>query len=631
MATNSFLFSSRDGIIRIGTVNTINAGDNIASPGTINLIDIKYNSSTVTPSGSLSSGNGIIYGVNQAGTYKVYAFGGTNTPTVPPGGTYSSDTYSINYYLGSPSTVFILAVGGGGGGGYNNDSGGGGAGGVVMTQVNLPSGPGTINISVGAGGYGRNTTNGTSLINCCGNNTTVKFTTNPESNIIAGGGGPGNTNGETITYTLYGSGGGANGSATNTAGNNDATLANPLQPNGLIVYSNNGYNPHQTTTYTGSAGGGGGAKTIGGISVYNSGGDGIQCTLNGITDFNPSGYSNFGSFYFGGGGGASNPTTGGPGGKGGGGGGTTNTGGTSGGTGGISGGTGIANGGTGLTNNTSGGNGAPFTGGGGGGTYSSTSGGGNGGSGIVAIAFPISTNVFSLSYPLNFDSSLIAYYTFETSSGTTLYNNVTSTYDATLSSTSIINQTYYKKGSNSAYFDGVSNNYIKLSNSLVIGTSGCTIVYWMYRISFPAGQCITWAMGDLNATNSNGCIAHYDNNGNSQVYSARYSSNMAFNSNTVPLNTWTHYALAIQNTSNTSYTTSYYLFINGKPYSNYVNYGTNYCFTTTALNNVFIGSGYDSSKTPSQRPSSLNAYIDDFRIYNRALSAGEIASLYSYY
>ena len=290
--------------------------------------------------------------------YMVYAFKTTGI------------TYTINYNFSQNTIVNILAVGGGGGGG-SFGAGGAGSGGVSITSVTLPSGSNSFTVVVGAGGIGAATNSGNGGQ---GENTTISFNANSSLNIISGGG-SGGCSKTTPSYTQYGSGGGGGASAGQCAPTNANT-------NGGKVYANNGAANSGNT-----AGGGGGAGTAGGIPSsggnVQAGGDGIICSLVGISTFSPSGVA-YGTYYWGGGGGGSSAgQVGGNGGKGGGGGGGqegSNAVGT-GGTGGISLGGNATSG-----SDTYVGAGGVNTGGGGGSNWISAP-GGNGGSGIVVISY----------------------------------------------------------------------------------------------------------------------------------------------------------------------------------------------------------------------------------------------------
>jgi hypothetical protein len=277
--------------------------------------------------------------VTTNGSYKVYAFTG------------STGTMTIS----RTATLYILAVAGGGTGGSDYNAGGGGAGGVVQATKTV-NGAETINITIGAGGSGLFTVNSG---HNSGSNTVVAFSTYTSNNITAIGGGAAST-----TTTKYvslppldgGSGGGGGGKGT----------------------SGQGYDGAYVAAY--GAGGGGGAGSVG----DDNGGDGVVCSLNGIST------SIYGSYYWGGGGGsgtcAATTGIGYNGGKGGGGAASGNI------TAGIGGGSALNTGGSGqIGYNKPGGSGGANTGGGGGGGSQGHNSvyGGSGGSGIVLIAIPI--------------------------------------------------------------------------------------------------------------------------------------------------------------------------------------------------------------------------------------------------
>jgi len=346
---------------------------------------ITYGGTTVSSySGSITSGNMIISGIDASNSYNVYAFGA------------SGQTYVINYSTNSSTTAYILAVGGGGGGG-SYGGGGGGGGGVVMTPITLNPSVGTITINPGRGGAGYTgeinvdwttrpnyTTTTPAGLNTDGSNTTINFavisgslptiSSTSISNITAYGGGRGAAN----NYFVGNSGGsGGGGGYVSVA----AGSANTYSSNPYINYASNGAATQQTTL-AGGAGGGAGA-----VSTNRAEGGYGKQTLNsllGIANFTPTGYSNFGNYYWGGGGGGSQNSSSGNNASGGwgGGGGTTNNG-----TIGVGDNHGITNSTAGTGQNTLSGAGGQGTGGGGAGGNNIN--GGNGGSGIVVIAFPI--------------------------------------------------------------------------------------------------------------------------------------------------------------------------------------------------------------------------------------------------
>ena len=284
--------------------------------------------------------------------------------------------------ISGAGNVYILAVGGGGSGG-TNQSGGGGGGGVVQKTLALTSRE-LISINIGDGGQpainkGNN-----------GGSTIVSFSPDSSFNITAYGGGAGGS--ATFGAGNGGSGGGAGG-FSNTAG---TAVPNIIASGTTALGGNSG-----GTGNGGGGGGGGGAGAVGSNqsgTVSGSGGNGIVCSLTGISS------SIYNGYYWGGGGGGSFST------------------GTSGGNGGLGGGGGAANysgkigigGGSALNTGNSatatgvaqaGGAGGANTGGGGGGASlnSGYANGGAGGSGIViiAIAPPSSYYLYSNSLVAN--------------------------------------------------------------------------------------------------------------------------------------------------------------------------------------------------------------------------------------
>ena len=266
--------------------------------------------------------------------------------------------YAVTYNFASNTTLSILAVGGGGSG-SSYAGGGGGAGLVVMKTITVPAGSNTMTISIGAGGA----TSPNNSIGYSGGDTTVSFAVNSSLNITAYGGDYGAcSQNTTIATNKGGSGGGGGWSSSYPPG----TTSN--SSSSTTTFANNGGGGFN------GGGGGGGAGAAGNIG---KGGDGIQCTLTGISTFSPSGTA-YGTYYWGGGGGGTNADNI-NGGLGGGGGGGYNVIGTGGGSALNAGGNGLGAG------NGSGGSGGANTGGGGGGQWNNP--GGAGGSGIVVLAY----------------------------------------------------------------------------------------------------------------------------------------------------------------------------------------------------------------------------------------------------
>ena len=336
-------------------------------------------SSLVTPSGSSGPYNDI-FTISSVTNFQSGDISGNYTSLNKKYSVYSLNTvnvsYTINYIAASQGLVQLFCIGGGGGGGAKQ-GGGGGAGGVIQTSVFIPAGSGTITVVVGSGAGIANLP----ALPQTGNNTTVTF--NSISKIFtAYGGGTGSS------YTAPGDGGSGGGGgwykyvAAGQYPNDCGKQSGNAIAAGNIGNVGGGYSSGERGQNAGTGGGGGagGAGTSGSINGGGYGGAGIQCTLDAIAQFAPSGIS-YGTYYWAGGGGGISYQLGGSyvsgnGGIGGGGGGGDLT---------------TVNGGGAITtgqapSSGTGGYGAPNTGSGGGGSLQGV--GGAGGSGIVLIAFP---------------------------------------------------------------------------------------------------------------------------------------------------------------------------------------------------------------------------------------------------
>jgi hypothetical protein len=294
----------------------------------------------------------------------ITTYGGNTIHTFISSGTFTS--------IPGVSSVKALVVAGGGGGG-STMGGGGGGGGVLYNSAYAVS-PGTIAVSVGAGGAG-GPAGSREVAGLNGQNSVF-------GTISAIGGGGGASN---FDYDLHdagngGSGGGASGGAY--IGGPDGYGG--TQGSGT---PGQGYNGAGSigTWYPGGGGGGGGA----GSSNPGNGGIGYLSSINGTS-----------LYYGGGGGGAGYSNIAGNGGLGGGGGGAPKVSG-----GGLGGGSALNSGSDGAVGvlasatNVPGGNAGINTGGGGGGGshYNTNNKGGNGGSGVVIISYVPPTNLQSYS------------------------------------------------------------------------------------------------------------------------------------------------------------------------------------------------------------------------------------------
>ena len=366
-----------------------------ATPFTINPIITGWGLSATYPDVS-----GV---VNVSGTnYQVFAFRNGPAPNASP---TTTNSYTLTYTCNATSSINVLLVGGGGtGGGTSSCTGGGGAGGVIMKSILIPANVNaqTMTIQVGAGGLGglfsstsqANGSNFSVTFNATGS-ASITSPTLTNSALTAFGGGAGASGDGSKVAVTGGSGGGGSRASQPTYAGGATALGNSTGTTSNYNYGNSGGSGVGSTLYGSICGGGGGAggpgtnaqdngylNTV--LNGYNgAGGIGIQCTLSGISQFTPSGFSSYGTYYWAGGGAGGNymsTAVTGSGGLGGGGGSSGQS----------ESGYNSANGGYAITVPTNFKDGAPNSGAGGGGTWGGTSIIGSGGSGIAVIAFPVS-------------------------------------------------------------------------------------------------------------------------------------------------------------------------------------------------------------------------------------------------
>jgi hypothetical protein len=636
-------FSNISSMVRNVKRNVIIVISSIFS-NTDTVSSISYNGTPVSSySGSITSGNMIISGTDAINNYNVYAFGA------------SGQTYVINYtFTGSPTTAYILAVGGGGGGG-SYGGGGGGGGGVVMTPITINPSVGTITITVGRGGTANTTgsvnwqlqpnytTTTPAGLNTDGSNTTINFavtsgslptiSSTSISNITAYGGGRGAAN----NYFVGNSGGSGGGGGYSGIA---AGSANNYNSNPYINYASNGSLNNTIVGGAGASGGGAGAVSIDGAQ----GGYGKQTlsTLLGIANFTPTGYSNFGNYYWGGGGAGSQGAT--ASGGWGGGGGTTNNG-----TIGVGDNKGITNSTAGTGANTLSGAGGQGTGGGGAGGNNIY--GGNGGSGIVIIAFPITSNTKGLKIYLTFDSAVSS--TGGTYSSGVIYipnlapgaNNTSDTTGSLFKGWVVapnvqLSNTIFKNGNNSIYMNNLllRNNNNTSTRYIFPANTGLSFSIWANLInrqgfhgalfSFAdtsGGNTVSLKLNPSTTSNPSSTGPWYlyyqvdDNKGTAN--NAGFYVDPTKTKNPINPKTWNHFAWVISPAAYGALTT-YTFYINGEQVASINNSGLG---TIYPINNsrIFIDIGAQAGF------SGINGYFDTFRYYERNLSSNEISNIYN--
>jgi Concanavalin A-like lectin/glucanases superfamily len=203
-------------------------------------------------------------------------------------------------------------------------------------------------------------------------------------------------------------------------------------------------------------------------------------------------------------------------------------------------------------------------------------------------------------FALNFDPALVTYYTYDvsTQSGNNMKNVVTGKFDLSLNNCTL-NNTIYKVGGYSLTTStgtAISNN-----PALINSTAGITVTCWIYYTS-DQGNVKVWEFAP--ATDPQFYIV-------SRQLAWYWKSGSLYISSTLAYNTWYFTAVTITTTSVTVYLNNVQIYTTSTV-------GT---FPTNA--NMYIGcqggSGYN-----------MPGYNNDFRLYNRILSASEMTSLYAY-
>jgi len=519
----------------------------------------------------------------------------------------SEDQTEFNLTINEETTCDILIVGGGGGGGSDN-SGGGGAGGLVLLEnITLYN---NITIKVGRGGAGA--VSGQTNTGQLGKDSSIVFS----ETYVAKGGGGGGTGQSSATRNSGTSGGSGGGSAYES---HDGSPGTSTQDQYILNGLRRGWGfaggdgKSSTGSSQGAGGGGGGASEIGidGNVAANKlggrGGDG-KYEVNGrdfktffnITDTTIGDHID-GKVYFAGGGGGGNDND------------TNSTN--------LSDGSGYNNrggfggGGDGGYNSSNRSNpGIANTGGGGGGAtfFATNYKGGDGGSGIVIIKKylkPVAlyeTQTTVVQYPvLPADSTnLVAWYKFDGDFTDSSENGN----DLTESSTIPF------------ILSGLIDESIDLSSSAFLTTNTVSMTNKTFSISFwakfntaPSGSNqYFFSQGTENNTGKNLTFNYQDTNhlrfsfwGGSgyDIDTSGYDMTNFLGS------TWHHYVVTFNNTTRA-----------GEIWVDNQKLTTNISTFSTS----FTGGGSFYISKSSTYNSPFNGQIDDFRIYDKALSAYEI-------
>jgi hypothetical protein len=222
------------------------------------------------------------------------------------------------------------------------------------------------------------------------------------------------------------------------------------------------------------------------------------------------------------------------------------------------------------------------------------------------------------------NTNLSAYFPFELSdqNGTTLLNNATNAYEATLYGGATVSNADYKVGGSSLYLNSASSQYVQTAN-FTPTTNGLTFSFWYRSNANPSwGRIFDFGNG---ANVDNILCSPNGDNLNKLGFRCNYKSDP--NTNNFYLtdissyndNVWRHVVWTLTYAAAGSATSVWNIYINGI----YKATNTHY-YPETAITRTQCYLGKSNWADPY-----YNGYIDDFRIYNRVLSSSEIHNIYN--
>jgi len=206
-------------------------------------------------------------------------------------------------------------------------------------------------------------------------------------------------------------------------------------------------------------------------------------------------------------------------------------------------------------------------------------------------------------------SGLIRWYKFNEGSGTDVFDSSPSAKHGTLVNSPIWTNSLNGVGK-SLYFSRTLSNYVDTATN-AIGIK--TVSFWINPATTNSGYIVT---GYASSGGGNGFATLMSGPTNFQAGSLFVNDMTA--TNAIPqTNTWIFISSIIQNGAN------------GKIYTNGVLLYSGTCSTEIATTNrIRIGGRWNAANVAQSSGVLFEGFIDDVRIYNRALSDSEMLSLY---
>ena len=187
------------------------------------------------------------------------------------------------------------------------------------------------------------------------------------------------------------------------------------------------------------------------------------------------------------------------------------------------------------------------------------------------------------------------------------------------------------------YFNGTTSWMVSTNNVPISGSNPRTLSVWIKsdELSFYKGNPVILGLGTKSGTNALYDLTFFSNNGSGQSWSSatgayiwNHTSNGGFAGSTasrvITSSQWFHIAMTSDGTRSGSK-----LYINGAEQPIFGDAGT----WATVLGKLRVSTGSQNSGPVNDSSTWWNqgfkGYMDDIRIYSRALSASEVAILYS--
>lgn len=226
------------------------------------------------------------------------------------------------------------------------------------------------------------------------------------------------------------------------------------------------------------------------------------------------------------------------------------------------------------------------------------------------------TQLYGLgNFYLDTTSYLLNHYRFETYDvvGTTVMNYATKKYDATLVNSPPLHSTAggYRVGSSALSLTTASSQYVTISNTIIPNaTFGFSVACWFTTIVANAYQRVF----DFGTSGGSGIAIYVDQStGKLGIFVPSTSVSTTLTTKVVTNSIWRHVALVISPSG------THRVYINGV-----LDTTVNSTFPSLTLTTNYIG------KSGGVNDSLYGGKIDDFRVYNVALSAADVTELYKY-